>query len=136
MGKHVPWLERFWAKTTRTDTCWIWKGATSSTGYGQLWRDGRLHYAHRLAYEHFIGPVPDRHELDHLCRVRRCVNPEHLEPVTAKENNRRGAGNQYKNATTCIRGHEFDGHNGKQRTCKTCATIRLRAWRANRRREK
>lgn len=68
--------------------CWIWTGYTSRLGYGIFGPGGRsvTMPAHRWSYEHFVGPVPDGLELDHLCRVRRCVNPLHLEAVTHREN--------------------------------------------------
>ncbi len=70
--------------------CWIWQLALSEDGYGHAW-EGKAHKAaHRLYYERYVGPIPDGLLLDHLCRVRSCVNPEHLEPVTTLENTRRG----------------------------------------------
>lgn len=68
--------------------CWIWTGSIDRDGYGYL-HDGRRHNAHRWTYEKFVGPIPDGLEIDHLCRVRPCVNPDHLEPVTRLENNLR-----------------------------------------------
>lgn len=70
--------------------CWLWRHA-GGVGYGTARVGGRTVNAHRLAYEAFVGPVPEGLELDHLCRVRRCVNPNHLEPVTRSENMRRGS---------------------------------------------
>lgn len=86
--------ERFWAKVDRRDggDCWPWLGTTTSTGYGLFGvpREDRTVGAHRYAYELVVGPIPTGLELDHLCRVRNCVNPAHLEPVTHAENLRRG----------------------------------------------
>jgi transcriptional regulator with XRE-family HTH domain len=66
--------------------CWIWRGRINGFGYGEIkYRERRLK-AHRVSYEHHIGPIPDGLDLDHLCRVRPCINPEHLEPVTRREN--------------------------------------------------
>lgn len=90
---HERWpatLARIMRRITFGD-CWEWSGSViKSTGYGQVWADGTNHLAHRVVYELLIGPIPEGLQLDHLCRNRRCVNPEHLEPVTGKENIRRG----------------------------------------------
>ena len=70
--------------------CHRWTGAHNSTGYGYVKVDGRQVSVHSVAYELFVGPIPEGLELDHLCRVRDCANPEHLEAVTRAENLRRG----------------------------------------------
>src|SRR6188472_1096483 len=62
--------------------CWVWNGAVRTTGYGQF---SRCTFAHRLSYETHVGPIPDGLDIDHLCGVRLCVNPDHLEPVTRAE---------------------------------------------------
>lgn len=72
--------------------CWLWLDQDNSSGYGVYWDGMRGWLAHRFSYEHFVGPIPEGLGLDHLCRVRCCVNPTHLEPVTIQENIRRGAG--------------------------------------------
>jgi hypothetical protein len=108
--------------------CWIWQRAVSSTGYGIL--AGQL--AHRAVYERHRGPVPAGLELDHRCRNRACVNPDHLEPVTHRENQRRGAAPNGINArkTHCIRGHEFTPANtyirpdNGNRQCRICNVTR------------
>ena len=71
--------------------CLIWPGACNSDGYGHMFTAGRPQHVHRLMYEMFSAPVPAGMELDHLCRVRHCASPAHLEPVTHAENNRRAA---------------------------------------------
>lgn len=70
--------------------CWIWTGSTIRSGYGRLMYRGEQVLAHRRYYEHHVGPIPEGLTIDHLCRVRACVNPDHLEPVTNAENVRRG----------------------------------------------
>lgn len=102
--------ERFWSKVEKTETCWNWTCPPTTAGYGQF-QDYSHHMvlAHRWAYENLVGPIPEGLVIDHLCRNRMCVNPAHLEPVTIKENNRRGAGsggdlNPHKGF--CSRGHE------------------------------
>jgi len=87
--------ERFWSKVDKTGDCWIWNGGVGAGGYGAFGSydeadDPITVRAHRYAYEALVGPIPAGLVLDHLCRVRRCVNPAHLEPVTNAENIRRG----------------------------------------------
>lgn len=86
--------ERFWAKVEPTGFCWHWVSTISTKGYGRAQmtpingpRIGRG--ARRIAYELLVGPIPEGLEIDHLCRIRHCVNPDHLEPVTHAENIRR-----------------------------------------------
>lgn len=81
--------ERFETFVEKTDTCWLWCGSLTYDGYGIFREDNRRTGAHRFAYEWHVGAIPDGLHLDHLCRVRNCVNPEHLEPVTPQENDRR-----------------------------------------------
>lgn len=83
--------QRFWAKVSgrETDGCWLWTASCNPGGYG-IFRDGKQLVAHRWSYKRLVGPIPEGLQLDHLCRVRSCVNPAHLEPVTQAENIRRG----------------------------------------------
>lgn len=106
--------------------CWLWLGDSHRTGYGRMMEKGRALAAHRVSYELHRGPIPAGMTLDHLCRVRICVNPLHLEPVTHKENCRRGHGWSGRNArkTHCNKGHEFTTANTYRnwagRKCRTC----------------
>jgi hypothetical protein len=95
----------FLAKTRKTN-CTVWIGSTNTLGYGIISIDGRLQLAHRIAFEAEYGPIPQGLVIDHLCRVRNCVNPLHLEAVTSGENTRRGrASITLKVGDTCINGH-------------------------------
>lgn len=87
----VPFEERFWSSVARTepDLCWLWQRPAAVNGYGVISRDGVGQYAHRVAYELAREPITDDLTVDHLCRVRLCVNPDHLELVTRAENTRR-----------------------------------------------
>lgn len=107
--------------------CWLWDGSCNPKGYGRLMRKRKTYMAHRVSYEVFVGPIPDGLQLDHLCRVHCCVNPNHLEPVTGRENIIRGTSFSAQNAakTHCAKGHEFKWYkvkrNGTQRRqCQTC----------------
>ena len=73
-----------------TTRCWNWQKAKNSAGYGIIGKDGGSKLAHREAYIAFVGPIPEGLELDHLCKNKGCVNPDHLEAVTRSENVRRG----------------------------------------------
>lgn len=112
---------RFWQFVSKTDGCWMWAGAITLHGYPRFtMRSGQVQ-AHRLAYEKVVGAIPEGLELDHLCRVRHCVNPDHLEPVTHAENMRRAAAA----VTHCPRGHAYDEANTYHppkggRSCRTC----------------
>lgn len=121
--------ERFWAKVDKSGECWLWTGYIMPNGYG-FWGYGHpvatKTTSHRFAYELTNGPIPDGLHIDHLCRVRACCRPDHLEAVTQAENNHRTRG------THCIRGHAmtddnvYTGPRGEYRQCLSCMTLRNR----------
>lgn len=115
--------------------CWGWTGAISSSGYARYGSQ----YAHRIAYELLVGPIPPGHEIDHVrkagCTERTCTNPRHLEAVTKKENRRRQPNViEQMERTHCPSGHPYEGHNlilrrGK-RECRICTYERNKRNRA------
>ena len=123
--------------------CWLWTGYIHPSGYGRVWWRGQKHYAHRAVFLDNGGVIPDGLELDHLCRVRRCVNPAHLEAVTRSENVRRGLAGEVvaktqRAKTHCLNGHEFTDENTtvtKQgwRSCRECHRVWSRDWKRRRR---
>lgn len=124
---------RFWAKVVKTESCWIWTGSHQVGGYGNFQPiKGRGIGAHRYAYQITVGPIPNGLQLDHLCRNRLCVNPAHLEPVTARENTLRGNTMPALNAakTHCPNGHEYSHVWGGRRYCSTCQAAKTRRLRA------
>ena len=128
--------DRFWPKVILSQNgCWIWIAAADRLGYGRFWANGKLHLAHRFAYESIVGAIPDGLEPDHLCRAPACVNPEHLEPVTHGENLRRSP-LTFLMPTHCKYGHVFDGRqlSGlKRRFCRKCNTRRGTEYRRRKR---
>jgi len=117
--------ERFWSKVEAPegpalpgdDGCWEWTGATIPNGYGSFGVNGSQVGAHRLAYELTVGPIPEGLTIDHLCRVKTCVNPSHMETVTRAENNRRRS--QARSVARC--GHPFDSMDSAgHRRCSAC----------------
>jgi len=116
---------RFWSKVEVTGTCWLWTAAKTD-GYGVFTRDGgKSARAHRVAYELLMGEAP-ADALDHVCRVRHCVNPDHLEVVTTTENNQRTTGFRVRR-DRCPKGHLYS-ENGRLQAgypvCQTCDTER------------
>lgn len=126
--------ERLLARVKVTEGgCWEWTGVLVR-GYGQmLVSRSSTRYVHRIAYEEFVGPIPKGLTIDHLCRNRACFNPEHLEPVTMRENLLRGNTRQAANAqkTHCVRGHPLSGDNlyvtkRGSRNCRECIRLSQR----------
>ena len=147
-----------WMSKIRVDEvsgCWIWEGTISSWGYGHFAFQGKSHKAHRWGFERLVGPVEG--PLDHLCHTRsvelgechggnecihrRCVNPDHLVPVTSRENILMGMSQSAINArkTHCHKGHLFDDANTHftpdgRRVCRKCNSMKQRLWRQKQRR--
>ena len=134
-GKSVS--GRFWPRVNKDGSipadrpdlgkCWLWIGRCNDDGYGLISVEYDMQRAHRVSYEMAMGPIPGGFDIDHLCRVRSCVNPAHLEPVTRQTNLLRGftIPAYHAQKTHCPRGHPYSGCNlyiGKDgsRRCRTC----------------
>lgn len=122
-----PLATRFWEKVDKTDGCWLWLGAPNSEGYGHIAQGGKTHAAHRLSWTLTGHTLTPGMTLDHLCRNRICVRPDHLEEVTNVANILRGSGSPAQNArkTHCPYGHPLSGENlyvrvTGRRQCKAC----------------
>lgn len=132
------------ARMINTDDCWLFAGYKNSLGYGQIFtyvgRESSYQYAHRVSYENLVGDIPEGLVIDHLCRVRHCINPDHLEAVTARVNTLRGEGVLVNTRKThCPRGHEYTQENVQKfgsnngRRCRQCALERHREYKKNNR---
>ena len=129
---------RFWSKVQPCPMsgCWMWTGATMINGYGVFGVGGKkTNTSHRHAYLTLVGSVAAGLDLDHLCRVRACCNPSHLEPVTRQVNAARGVGGEIHAAKTrCPKGHPYTGVNlkidkGGGRRCRVCKNEANRLYR-------
>lgn len=115
--------DRINERIDRSGECWLWTGYLSADGYGAISVGGKPTGAHRAAYETYTGPIPEGMEIDHLCRVRHCVNPAHLEAVTHKVNMQRRDYTPVPKER-CKNGHPFDEANTRvsngKRVCRAC----------------
>lgn len=142
---NMPFAEKLEVYTERSGDCILWTGGLNNKGYGVTGNLGRSAYVHRLSYEHFVGPIPEGMEIDHLCRVPRCLNPDHLEAVTHSTNVARGLSpiqlrERHSSRTECSEGHPYDEANTYHppatpdvRVCRECKRQRWREWDARRR---
>lgn len=120
--------------------CWVSDRATKPNGYTTMYAWGKVRFTHRVAYEAYVGPIPDGLVIDHLCRVRACCNPAHLEPVTNRENLLRGETliAAEASATHCVAGHPFTPANTRRtskgkRHCRACDKRRAQDYRDRKR---
>lgn len=138
MANKIPETFRFWKRVHKTSGCWMWTGRTGRGGYGIFSASHeKAVLAHRRSFELVKGLIPEGLTLDHLCRNRLCVNPDHLEPVSLSENNRRSTSPSALNSRKnhCKHGHEFTPENthictNGGRLCKECSRINRRKYRA------
>lgn len=111
--------------------CWVWQAGKTDTGYGMFWTGKRTIGAHRISYVLHKGLIPKGMCIDHLCKNRACVNPDHMEVVTRGENARRGDHAESKK-THCAKGHPYDEKNTywyrNHRICRTCARKKWYKW--------
>lgn len=122
----IPEWDRFWAKVSAEGDCWIWTAQITANGYGAFRSKGRGAYAHRVSYEFMVAEIPEGLHIDHLCRNRKCVNPDHLDPVTKRENDRRRPPK-----THCPKMHMYDEQNTYfdklgVKVCRACGRDRAR----------
>lgn len=139
MGRYDRSLEQRFSEKYEIDAlsgCWLWLAGINRDGYGHLRDASKTLSAHRVAWELHCGAIPDGMEIDHLCRVRRCVNPDHLEVVPHAENVRRG---EPATKTHCKNGHPYDDKNtywkpdkfrGGRRQCRVCNRAAVAALKA------
>jgi hypothetical protein len=126
MPQQIPAPERFqtYYEINSATGCWEWTLCLNQGGYGVFHTNNKQWKAHRFAYQILIGPIPEGLTLDHLCKNKKCVNPEHLEPVTQYVNTVRGKGSS---SLYCSKGHAMFGEhlyfNDGNRRCQKCKRI-------------
>lgn len=138
--------ERFWSKVDKSGSCWLWSGCVSTSGYGRINASGHIRFAHHIGWllthgtlPENIGHGPDEVVTDHLCRVRNCVNPAHLQWVSTGTNTRRGNTGQHNTIKThCPKGHAYTAdnilHKGKNsRGCRQCGRDYAREYQRRKR---
>lgn len=135
-------VQRFWLKVSKTHSCWNWMGCRNALGYGFFYTNKHTVSAHRFSYELLKDKIPKNMIIDHLCRNRSCVNPEHMEVVTQRENVLRGltipAINSKK--TQCVHGHSYTPQNtfyrkvSGKRECRTCQQLRCKKYKQQQKR--
>lgn len=142
INKQKTTSERFWEKVDKIDNgCWRWVGAISN-GYGRFYINGKICLAHRVAFEWAKSKIPTGMTIDHLCRNRWCVNPDHLDVVSLKDNLLRGIGPTaiHAQATHCPQGHPYDLINtyftpNGYRDCRICKRVSKLRWIAKHKKE-
>jgi hypothetical protein len=129
-GQNATATARFWTKVDKSGDCWEWT-ASRIDGYGQFRIGGggsRNVKSHLVAYTWANGPVPSGMVIDHLCRNRACVNPDHMEVITPEENSTRGMVSRHKTTEVCTNGHRWDDNTlinpSGYRICKGCAAMK------------
>ncbi len=131
---NIKQLNSFEKNIDIMEECWLWIGNKLKTGYGYFWHNGKTEMSHRVSYEHWNGNIPDGTEIHHKCHNRSCVNPQHLEVLTHRENLMESETVSTINIRKihCLNGHKFTPDNtytrkSGGRECKACKKARIKA---------